>query len=299
MYNYYPHEEGYTDVEFRVTGALVDPDQDDSFYVEVYDSSDTLRGLFTLSTDPAITKISTGRYKVEEIALDDFAEGAAYCKWYAKLSGVEFSPYPYIEPCFFVLEDVSGYLLCTVQDVKLHLKKTEDDEDDFILATVVRATSFIESYCGRLFRSRDYDESYTGDKTKRLKLRQFPVTEISAIEDSSDNAAFSYDDGDEGTYWDCDYDAGIVELRERLFPSWPIQSVRVAYTAGYVAAPDDLRQVCAELAAAKYYLRRRQEQGLLSKSVIGATMVMYRQDDLSPAQRAVLDHYKTASSLAV
>ncbi|MCK4511517.1 phage head-tail connector protein, partial [bacterium] len=147
MHKFYGSDTGYADVEFRNDGVLTDPDQDVTFYVEMYDADDVLQGTYTLSTTPAITQIVTGAFKIEDFALSAYAEGVPYAKWYAKISGVAIEPYPYIDYWGQILEDPTGYNLCSLDDLKTHLEIVGSDQDTYLGKLVLRATQFIETYC--------------------------------------------------------------------------------------------------------------------------------------------------------
>jgi uncharacterized phiE125 gp8 family phage protein len=297
MYRYYPHEEGYIDIVFRVGPDAFDPDQDASFYVELYDSGNTLRHTLTLSSDPAIVKIDTGEFKVEGIDLSDFESGVAYYKWYAKVSGAEISTYPVTESCFEVLEAVSD-TLCTLDDVKDHLRISSSDHDAFLTSLLGRVTTFIEGYCHRTFAETTHTEYRTGDGERDMVLRHKPITSITGIEDVYGGAGFNYDGDDEHDYWECDYEAGILYLLQDVFPSSPVQTVKVTYTAGYATVPEDVRQVAVELVASKWYLKERQAEGVQSIS-FGGEQKTYRRDELTPMQVQALAPYRHQSMGAV
>lgn len=288
MRSYRSTELGYLDFEFKDDdGAYYTPD---TISVELYDEGDTLRATFNLTTTPPVEAISTGNYMVQNIALTLFAEGIAYFKVYATKAAADVQPYPYLEHCFEVLADDTSSGLCTLQELKDHLELTTSDRDEILRRLIMRATSFIESYCQRSFIAQSHTERYVGDNTRRLNLKNFPVIAITSIADVSDQAFFSFGASDEHVEWECYYECGILELLASAFPAWPPRAIQIVYTAGFVTLPEDLRQVCIELAAAKFYLMDKQRQGILQKMVGGQT-VMYRPDDLSPAQKMVLDNY--------
>jgi hypothetical protein len=307
MYQYYPHDLGFLDVQFRDgTWNLFDPDQDDDFHVEVYDSGDVLRRYYKLSTSPAIVRISLGKFKVEGIPLDlplPFSTGVAYYKWYAKVGGVPINMYPVFEYCFEVLEPTTGILLCTLEDLKTHLEIEASDQDSFLTNLVLRATQFIETYCSRQFMSREFTEYYSGDGTNSIVLPNTPITAISQIkDDKSEQADFDYDDTDENDAFSFEEWGKVLLTNGDVFykpgSTYPLRNYKFVYTGGYETAPEDLRQVCVELAAAKFYLKDKQRQGVASKSVGGQT-ITYRPDDLSPAQKEVLEAYRPIVTGAV
>ena len=298
MYQYYPHEEAFIDIQFRDGDwSLFDPDQDATFYVELYDSGDTLRITSTLTTTPAIEAISTGKFKVEELDLSAFDTGVAYYKWYAKVGGVELSTYPVVESCFTVLAATSGSWLCTLADLRTYLKiaPTDTEQDSHLENLIMRATAFIQTITRRTILSAQHTIYRSGDGTNTLMLPDYPVTAVSLIEDSlSGDAEFSLTDSDLNEEFGFDDDGELILMGGYIFrspsSSIPARNYKLTYTAGYSARPEDLRQVCVELAAAKYYLGEQQRQGVATKTFGGET-VTYRNDDLSPTQKLVLRRY--------
>ncbi len=298
MYQYYPHELGFIDVQFRDgTWLLYDPDQDTSFYVEVYDQGDTLRGTFNLSTTPPIEKISLGKFKVADIPLTAFSTDVAYYRWYAKKSGTPIEMYPVFEFCFQILEATSGNWLCTLADLRTYLKIASADtgQDGHLENLISRATAFIQTLTRRTIVSTQHTIYRSGDGTNTLMLPDYPVTAVSLIEDSlSGDAEFSFTDSDLNEEFGFDDDGELILMGGYIFrspsSSIPARNYKLTYTAGFPTAPEDLRQVCVELAAAKYYLGEKQRQGVATKTFGGET-VTYRTDDLSPAQAVILRRY--------
>jgi hypothetical protein len=308
MYQYYPHDLAFIDVQFRDgTWNLFDPDQDPSFFVRVYDGADLLRWVFTLTSDNPIVQISTGKFKVENISLNEpaspFLFGVAYFRWFAKKGGVPIEMYPVFEFCFEVVEPTTGISLCTLEDLKTHLEIEASGQDPFLTNLVLRATQFIETYCSRQFMSREFTEYYSGDGTNSILLPNTPITAVTQIkDDKSGQADFDYDDTDENDAFSFENWGKLLLTNGDVFrePSstYPLRNYKFVYTGGYATAPEDLRQVCIELAAAKFYLKDKQRQGIASKSVAGQT-ITYRPDDLSPAQKEVLEAYRTIVTGAV
>jgi hypothetical protein len=308
MYQYYPHDLAFMDVQFRDgTWNLFDPDQDATFFVRLFDADDLLRSVFYLTSDNPIVRISTGKFKVENIVLNDPASplcsGVAYCKWYARVGGVPINMYPVFEFCFEVLEPTTGISLCTLEDLKTHLEIEASGQDPFLTNLVLRATQFIETYCSRQFMSREFTEYYSGDGTNSIMLPNTPITAISQIkDDKSEQAGFDYGSSDENDAFSFESWGKVLLTDGDVFyepgSTYPLRNYKFVYTGGYATAPEDLRQVCVELAAAKFYLKDKQRQGIASKSVAGQT-ITYRPDDLSPAQKEVLEAYRPIVTGAV
>lgn len=298
MHRFYRAENGYTDAEFRNNGVLTDPDQDATFYVELYDAEDTLQGTYSLSTDPAIEAIATGEFKLQDYALSAYALGVGYARWYAKVAGEEVEPYPYVDYWGHILADPTGYNLCSLDDLKTFLEITDDTQDEHLANLILRATAFVETYCRRQFAEREHTDWFTGDGTREVRLSQYPVVSLSVVQDVYVAQAFNYGASDEHEDWECDLGAGILTLLGDKFHAWPPKGYKVVFVAGYDPIPEDLRQVCVELAAAKFYLKDSQRSGVASKTVGGQTTT-FRPDDLSPAQKEVLEFYSGVTVGAV
>lgn len=290
---FYTTDTGYLDVAYKDDAdAYFDPDSDATFYVEVYDADDVLQDTFTLSTTPAITQISTGKWKIEPDDLTGYAAGAAYAKWYAKKDGVAIQPYPYIEYWGTILESPTGYNLCSLADVKTHLEITDDTENAFLNSLILRVSAFIKSYCQREFASQEFSEFYSGDGTNELMLTQRPLIAVGRVQDYySGNAAFDYMTDDLHVAYEFESFGLVTLLEGDVFLSRPPGNYRVLYTAGYAAIPEDVRQVAIELVAQKYYMKDKQRAGIQSTTFAGQT-TQYRKDDLSPAQKLTLQPYR-------
>jgi len=116
--------------DFRVPDGLghwVEPNWDDpGLKVEFYDADSTLRATATVGGEPALTSGDDydaeanpegGKFvAVEAIDLADFALGIAEAHVWAKVSGVEVSPYPTILAAFEVVADSAEGPLYTLVD---------------------------------------------------------------------------------------------------------------------------------------------------------------------------------------
>ena len=302
MYQYYPHELGFIDVQFRDgTWNLFDPDQDDDFRVDVFDSADNFRRCLKLTTNPPIIRISVGKFKVEGVILNapaaPYAYGVAYYRWYAKKDGTPINMYPVFEYCFEVLEPTPDTWLCTLPDLRTYLQIPDADtaQDPHLQNLILRATAFIQRITRRTLLETVHTDYISGDGTRTLLLGNYPLTAVTLIEDNlSGNADFSFTDSDLNEDFGFEEDGELMLLSGDVFNSpssaYPPRNYKVTYTAGFPTAPEELRQICVELAAAKYYLGEKQRLGIATKTFGGET-VTYRADDLSPAQRLVLDQY--------
>lgn len=141
------------------------------------------------------------------------------------------------------------YALCTVADVKeiLNLDSGNTSKDNLIIRKINQSTRVIENYCGRRFKSADYTEYYDGIGGSELELRNRPVNSIASL--SARNVITnenSFELADTEDYF-IDESAGIIEFLgsfNGLYDSW-----KVVYNAGYDTIPEDVAEVCAQMAA--------------------------------------------------
>ncbi|GAB4332485.1 MAG: hypothetical protein Kow0099_04250 [Candidatus Abyssubacteria bacterium] len=141
--------------------------------------------------------------------------------------------------------------LTTLSNLKEYLDIEQDDtEFDSLLARLIEASSRqIEAYCRRTLDIQSYSESYDGNASDILFLRQTPIVSVASLTIDEEPVAAEdfkvYDD--------------YVRLLSRLFRPGTL-NVSVAYTAGYYDAstespPADVEDACIQLAAFKYNLR--------------------------------------------
>ncbi len=141
--------------------------------------------------------------------------------------------------------------LTTVANVKYVWGRPQADtaHDDRIQTLINLISSRIEGWCGRVFILTTYtDELYDGPGGYELFLKQYPITELSALEiddTSVDLTEFLAGDSDDIFLYGKE---GYV----RYEPGFPPgnQNIKLTYKAGYAAAdiPQGLAMACVEWA---------------------------------------------------
>jgi len=127
------------------------------------------------------------------------------------------------------------------------------DVDSSLLAVLITAASrAIVAWCGREFVSQTFSETYDGDGTRRLHLRQFPVTSLTSVT-ITDTDGTEYDIAT--TAFRVDGVAGIIEFKPDAaddFTWFPegFQNVAVVYVAGYTTVPEHVQEACVLTVAA-------------------------------------------------
>jgi len=154
---------------------------------------------------------------------------------------------------------IQSWALASLDDTKLFLKITDDEDDELLIKLINQASGFMESFTDRKLKTRAYSSAlstdraecwYDGDNSKRLFLRQWPVTSVTSpitVSGSDITVAGATDYyGSTGyvnytrrgeLFYDNGFDVGK-------------QNVRVSYTAGYLTTDPEyfeLSLLCMEL----------------------------------------------------
>jgi len=165
--------------------------------------------------------------------------------------------------------ETSGTDLTTLASVKEYLGiKSVDNNSDAVINTVISNVSkLIKNYCGRDLVSTSYTEYYNGNGKRHLRVKQYPITEITEINDDDDNV---WDSTTEIVLTDVLYSSktsgaelanlGIVALRDNVF-SLGLANIKISYTAGYSSIPSDLELAAKRLVGAN--LKEGKENGLV------------------------------------
>lgn len=165
----------------------------------------------------------------------------------------------------------------TTAELKAHLRKTTDDEDDLIATYGVAAREWCEEYTGHTLVQREVEDSFSswGDY---LTLRHQPIT----VGDPTPTlvVTFTDEDGDE-----TEYETRVI--RDQRYP-WTIYppfgdafptlfdngTIVVAYTAGYAdaaAVPEKFKWAIKILTASMF-----EERGAISEGAMQAVRFILR-----------------------
>lgn len=71
--------------------------------------------------------------------------------------------------------------LISLERAKVNLPSAQSGDDNTIDVLVGAASDAIVKYCRRDFRTRSYDELYSGDGDRRLMLRQYPLQTVDSV----------------------------------------------------------------------------------------------------------------------
>ena len=117
------------------------------------------------------------RFKSYSIRITGTVSGGSYAKTYNTL-------------CIGGEDSVTGTTgaLTTTANFKTYAGITHSDDDALIAALIARATSALEAYCDRILREDAYREILDGNGGTMIFLRQYPVTAITLLATSVQNA---------------------------------------------------------------------------------------------------------------
>lgn len=166
-----------------------------------------------------------------------------------------------------------------------NLAVTTGDTDQILGTLITAISAFVPGAISRNILSASYVETYQGNGTNQLLLRQRPVTAISLVEWqgirlSQAGDAFAGSAG----IWTDGRNACLVNY---VFPQGA--AVRISYTAGYASVPADISLAVAELVAEEY--ARRQHVGENTRSQGAMTSISYDTKAMHAAIAAKLQNY--------
>lgn len=193
--------------------------------------------------------------------------------------------------------------LCTLNDIKQRLGKTDTADDELFNQIILGIESLFDDYTGRrlIQPTVAVTECYTGEGAY-LQLQRYPVILISSIKEALD-----YDfDSIDALVANSDYRIlkdGLKGILWRILGKWSTVpgSIQIIYRGGYcpagqtpaeneTAVPSDLRE--AAILQACFLFKRKDDLGLSSVSFQGGSVSKFADIELLPMVKQVLDSYK-------
>lgn len=169
--------------------------------------------------------------------------------------------------------------LTSLSNVKTKMGLSVSTYDDVLNALIVQVDTTIKNHLGRSIEEASYTEYPFGYGTKRLRLKEKPVTAITSVRvDTSRLFTAS------NTLLTVDVDYKLIDgMLFRLNGTWPpavenkwglltnavVPStgiIQVVYTAGYSTVPDDI-VLAADMLVIKLFGQRKDGEELLSESL--------------------------------
>jgi len=182
--------------------------------------------------------------------------------------------------------------LITLEDYKLYKKLTKTDSDEELGAIIASVSNLIKTYCGHSFI--DY---YTTAKVEIFNIKQsqhaillneWPVKTVTQVEARPDyQTAYTVVPG-------TDYfvDTSIDTLfRHDGYWEEGFGAVKVTYTAGYAATPDDVKIACLDLVH-HYFKEEYKERKTLGAATLDNGYSKFGNSRWPPHVARVLDLYR-------
>ncbi len=197
-----------------------------------------------------------------------------------------------VEWAFTDLEDLKSFL---------SIPSSTSTHDDLLENLINGASGFIESYTNRRLKSTTYDSDtvadrkftwYDGDNTKRLFLREYPITAVSEVTVSGATISAA---SDTDYYGSTGY--LIRQDRGELFYDnyWEVgmQNIRVSYTAGYLSTDREwyeLQELCRSFVA--WVFNNRTHLGFKSERLMNYTYTLADVRKVGGQHLATLNRYR-------
>jgi hypothetical protein len=182
---------------------------------------------------------------------------------------------------------------CSADEVKVYadIKTTDTSKDDLIESLILACQSFIDEYCNRSFEKSSMTEYFGDVLASKLFLSKYPIDTKKSIKvwDSWDRGYADSDLVDSSDYF-VDAENGIIKLDYEVGGS--AGSVKVTYSAGYLAIPSAINQACIELVARKLKEGPSGGLGVPSRALPGGGNVTFVIDALLPQTKIALDSFR-------
>jgi len=186
----------------------------------------------------------------------------------------------------------SAQFLISMTDLKLHLDIGTTGQDGWLDKALASTTKRIETYCNRHFASAGYTEYADGVNKGFLHVKNPPIINVSALNSDvnrdfgsateyATNAYITYDDDGRIELLSI-ADVTSSSLSPVVFPSGQ-QNIKIVYTGGYAAIPEDVRLGCAEWIG-RIYKRRTRKRWNIEGAAKGDKTISYETFGAMPLE---------------
>jgi len=187
--------------------------------------------------------------------------------------------------------------MITVSEFKTYLNINAEDtsKDTFLQKCINESVKDIESYCNRSLTAGEYTEYINGNGKNEIFLNAHPVFSISSIKYLYNNSFVDLLNSP-----DTIEDSAIVIsnslilLKYYTFPKGR-KNIEVVFDGGFTDAPDDLKGVCIEMSALKFFnspLSGQSQLGLSNKNFNSTTSEGKSFKDMIPEWHKKLNRYR-------
>lgn len=188
---------------------------------------------------------------------------------------------------------LSATALVTLEDAKDYLNIVSSADDVAIERLVHAASTFCEKSTGRVFKTRTVtDQVYSGTGGPLLRLKDYPVTSVSAVSFLTSVAPDVWTAQSTTTYPVTITGPNEDTLLYRNL-SWEkgAANVRVTYVAGYATVPDQIKEAALQAVAFLWKKKDTIRAGVASQSFEGQTTT-YILDMRKAVDMSLLDPYQ-------
>lgn len=148
----------------------------------------------------------------------------------------------------------------------LEIPTADTSQDAKVERFINAASSAIENYCSRKFKSQTFTEYHDGRQSNSILLQQYPATKPTVV---AIDGTWAFDSTSELNSNDYDVlENGWLTLRSSVFPRGN-RNIKVTYVAGYSTIPSDVSEACLMLVEYFYMHRNDRRSGVKSKSKNG------------------------------
>jgi uncharacterized phiE125 gp8 family phage protein len=182
--------------------------------------------------------------------------------------------------------------LVSLAEAKTFLKISASSEDSVIEDFINRASIWANDYTGRRLLFRSNSDSYDGDGSDLILLRDYPVTSIPdfRIDDGTNEGSPPSVSSDDYTI---NPKSGLIKLKNGVMFVKGFMNVTITYTAGYTTPPETIKEAVL-LYVGHLYRRQYADQkfGVQSETV-GDRTTTYGSDDIIPKAKSLLNPYRS------
>lgn len=128
--------------------------------------------------------------------------------------------------------------LTTVERAKIIMNMMDNTRDTALEMLINSTSEAIEQYCSRKFKKDNYTEIFSGENTKSINLKNYPVHNITKV--MIENIEMNLD------FFKLDKERGILFNEKGIF-SRGIRNIQIEYLGGYILPKDETPEQASDL----------------------------------------------------
>jgi hypothetical protein len=176
--------------------------------------------------------------------------------------------------------------LTTLANAKQWINESTSTNDAIITRLISAASDYIQTWLNRTFAITAYTESRNGYGTDGIAVKNYPITSVTSV--TVDGITIPACVGQTDNGYVVDEPGTMIYLRGYRFTRGRM-NVKLVYSAGFAAVPNEIEQACIELVGRR--MKERERIGVVSKGMAGES-ITFSQKDFSDAIQTALTNYK-------